>query len=140
MWVEGTVLCVSVCVLPQDCCKIRLSQNLNNASYKRGNLRQKVVLYKIGKFLQVSVVQVVFKLVQILHKRLLNQVIIKGIIVPETQSEEEIMWEFQQKCLCMKIFHCVLTLPIVILLIRSLDCASVLHNNSYYTIVASISW
>ena len=32
-WAEGTVLslcvCLSVCLLPQNCCKFKLSQNLN---------------------------------------------------------------------------------------------------------------
>ena len=28
-WAEGTVLSLCVCVLPQNCCKIQLSQNLN---------------------------------------------------------------------------------------------------------------
>ena len=59
-WAEGTVLCVCVCVcvclLPQNCCKFQLSQNLNKLQVINfGNLRQKVVLYKTGKFLQASV-------------------------------------------------------------------------------------
>ena len=48
------------------------------------------------------------------------------------------MWEFQQKRLCMKIWHHVLTLPITVLSIGSLHCAIVLASNSYYAVVASI--
>ena len=33
--------------------------------------------------------------------------------------------------------HCILTLPITILSIRSLHCAAILPSNSYYTVVAS---
>ena len=48
------------------------------------------------------------------------------------------MWEFQQKRLCVKIWHLVLTLPVAMLLMRSLHSATVLYSNSYYTVVASI--
>ena len=48
------------------------------------------------------------------------------------------MWEFRQKCLCMKIWHRVLTLPVAMLSMRLLHSATVLPSNSYYTVVASI--
>ena len=48
------------------------------------------------------------------------------------------MWEFQQKCSCVKIWHRVLTLPIAMLLMRSLHSATILYSNSYYIVVASI--
>ena len=48
------------------------------------------------------------------------------------------MWGFVEKCSCVKIWHCVLTLPIAMLSMRSLDSATVLYSNSYYTVVASI--
>ena len=47
----------SVCVLPQSSIILKSKQ----ASHKLGNLRQKVGLYKTGKFLQASVAQVVCK-------------------------------------------------------------------------------
>ena len=56
-WAEGTVLClfVCVCVLPQNCCKIQIISNSKQATaHKLGNLRQIVVLYKTGKFLQAK--------------------------------------------------------------------------------------
>ena len=43
---------------------------LKCTSHKLGNLRQKVVLYKAGKFFQTGLAQVVWKAVQILHERL----------------------------------------------------------------------
>ena len=53
-WAEGTVLslyvcvCVSVCVLPQNCCKLRLSWNLNKLQVtnetKSGSLQNRQVL------------------------------------------------------------------------------------------------
>ena len=82
MWAEGTVLSLCVCVLPQNCCKLQLNK------LQVINLRQKVVLYKTGKFLEASMAQVALiwkqeKLnVQILHERLLNQC--KGNILLET--------------------------------------------------------
>ena len=60
-WAEGIVLglCVCVCVLPQNCCLSSIiSKSKQAASHKLGNLRQIVVLYKTGKFLQASVVQI----------------------------------------------------------------------------------
>ena len=48
------------------------------------------------------------------------------------------MWEFLQKCSCVKIQHRVLTLPVAMLSMRSLHTATVLYSNSYYTVVASI--
>ena len=36
------------------------------------------------------------------------------------------------------IWHCVMTLPVAMLSIRSLHSATVLHSNSCYTVVASI--
>ena len=48
------------------------------------------------------------------------------------------MWEFRQKCLCVKIRHRVLTLPVAMLSTRSLHSATVLYSNSYYIVVASI--
>ena len=48
------------------------------------------------------------------------------------------MWEFRQKCLCVKIWHHVLTLPVAMLLMRLLHSATVLYSNSYYTVVTSI--
>ena len=48
------------------------------------------------------------------------------------------MWEFLQKCSCVKIRHRVLTLPVAMLSMRSLHSATVLYSNSYYTVVASI--
>ena len=60
VWVECTVLislCLSVCHH-----KIAVNSKSKQAtSHKLGNLRQKVVLYKTGKFLQASVAQVAFK-------------------------------------------------------------------------------
>ena len=64
-WAEGIVLglCVCVCVLPQNCCLIAIiSKSKEAASHKLGNLRQKVVLYKTGKFLQASMAQIVWKI------------------------------------------------------------------------------
>ena len=50
---------VCVCVLPQNCCLSSIiSKSKQAASHKFGNLRQTVVLYKIGKFLQASVAQI----------------------------------------------------------------------------------
>ena len=61
-WAEGTVLslCVCVCVCVSVCYhKIAVNFNYLKSkqatSHKLGNLRQKVVLYKTGKFLQASV-------------------------------------------------------------------------------------
>ena len=48
------------------------------------------------------------------------------------------MWEFLQKCSCVKIRQRVLTLPIAMLSMRSLHSATVLPSNSYYIVVASI--
>ena len=48
------------------------------------------------------------------------------------------MWGFVEKCSCVKIWRRVLTLPVAILSMRSLDSATVLYSNSYYTVVASI--
>ena len=47
------------------------------------------------------------------------------------------MLEFQQKCSCVKIGHRVLTFPVAMLSMRSLHSATVLHSNSYYTVIAS---
>ena len=67
-WAEGTVLslcvCLSVCL---SVCYHKIAVNFNYlkskqaTSHKLGNLRQKVVLYKTGKFLQASVARVAFK-------------------------------------------------------------------------------
>ena len=43
-----------------------------------------------------------------------------------------------EKCSCVKILHHVLTLPVAMLSMRSLDSATVLYSNSYYTVVASV--
>ena len=43
-----------------------------------------------------------------------------------------------EKCSCVKIGRRVLTLPVTMLLVRSLDSATGLYSNSYYTVVASI--
>ena len=43
-----------------------------------------------------------------------------------------------EKCSCVKILHRVLTLPVAMLSTRSLDSATVLYSNSYYTVVASV--
>ena len=43
-----------------------------------------------------------------------------------------------EKCSCVKILRRVLTLPVAMLSMRSLDSATVLYSNSYYTVVASI--
>ena len=58
----GVCVCVChyacVCVLPQNCCKLDyILKSKQATSQKLGNLvlRQKVVLYKTGKFLQTSV-------------------------------------------------------------------------------------
>ena len=48
------------------------------------------------------------------------------------------MWGFVGKCSCVKIWRRVLTLPVAMLSMRSLDSATVLYSNSYYTVVASI--
>ena len=48
------------------------------------------------------------------------------------------MWEFRQKCSCVKIWHRVLTLPVAMLLMKSVQSATVLCSNGYYTVVASI--
>ena len=53
---ECIVLCVFVCVLPQNCCSNSIISKFKQAtSHKLGNLRQTVVLYKTGKFLQANV-------------------------------------------------------------------------------------
>ena len=53
-------VCVCACVLPQNCCLSSIiSKSKQAASHKLGNLRQKVVLYKTGKFLQASMAQTV---------------------------------------------------------------------------------
>ena len=60
MWAEGTVLCC-VCVLtPNLFLKSFISKSKQATNLKPGNLRQKVVLYKTGKFLQISVAQIAF--------------------------------------------------------------------------------
>ena len=48
------------------------------------------------------------------------------------------MWGFVEKCSCVKIWRRVLTLPVAMLSMRSLDSTTVLYSNSYYTVVASI--
>ena len=63
---RGAVLCLSVylsvCLLtPNLCLNSFFLKSKQAASLKLGNLRLKVVLYKTGKFLQVSVAQTVFK-------------------------------------------------------------------------------
>ena len=59
-WAEGAVLCVCVCVLPQNCCLSSIiSKSKQAASHKLGNLRQTMVLYKTGEFLQASVALIV---------------------------------------------------------------------------------
>ena len=69
-WAEGTVLSLCVCVCLSVClsvCYHKIAVKFNYlkikqaTSHKLGNLRQKVVLYKTGKFLQASVVRVAFK-------------------------------------------------------------------------------
>ena len=51
------------CVLPQNCClNLIISKSKQAACLKLGNLRQKVVLYKTGKFFQVSMAHMVCKL------------------------------------------------------------------------------
>ena len=61
VWAEGTVLCVFVCVLtPNLCLNSIISKSKQATSRKLGKLRQKVVLYKTGKFLQVSMAQIAF--------------------------------------------------------------------------------
>ena len=61
-WVEGTVGCLFVCLFVCMCVcyhKIavqgQLFQNPNQLQLKLSSLRQKVVLYRTGKFLQASV-------------------------------------------------------------------------------------
>ena len=52
----NSTLCV---VLPQNCCLSSIIlKSKQGASHKLGNLRQTVVLYKTGKFLQASVAQI----------------------------------------------------------------------------------
>ena len=52
---------VCVCVLtPNLCLNSFISKSKQTTTFKLGKLRQKVVLYKTGKFLQVSVAQIVF--------------------------------------------------------------------------------
>ena len=54
-------VCVCVCVLtPNLCLNSIISKSKQATSHKLGKLRQKVVLYKTGKFLQVSVAQIAF--------------------------------------------------------------------------------
>ena len=53
-------VCVCVCVC-LSVCYHKIAVNFNYLKIKLGNLRQKVVLYKTGKFLQASVARVVFK-------------------------------------------------------------------------------
>ena len=55
-----------------------------------------------------------------------------------TWYPEDNMWGFVEKCSCVKIWRCVLTLPVAMLSMRSLDSTTVLFSNSYYTVVASI--
>ena len=62
----------------------------------------------------------------------------KGINRCSTWNPENNMWGFVEKCSCVKIWRRVLTLPVTMLSIRSLDSATVLYSNSYYTVVASI--
>ena len=67
-------VCVCVCVLPQNCCLNSISKQA--AALNVGNLRQTVVLYKIGKFFQASMACTGYKFETkklISHKRHLNQ-------------------------------------------------------------------
>ena len=55
-------VCLSVCLLtPNLCLNSFFLKSKQAASLRLGNLRQKVVLYKTGKFLQASVAQTAFK-------------------------------------------------------------------------------
>ena len=57
-----STLCVCVCVLPQNCClSLIISKSKQVAGLKPGILREKVVLYKTGKFLQASVAPIACK-------------------------------------------------------------------------------
>ena len=74
------LVCVCVCL----CYYKLLSKSKLATSHKLGNLKQKVVLYKAGKFLQANVAEVACKFqkqekltVQIIHERYLN--LVKGI-------------------------------------------------------------
>ena len=61
VWAEGIVLSLCVCV---SVCYDKIAVNFNSKqaiSHKLGILRQNVVLYKTGKFLQASTAQVAFK-------------------------------------------------------------------------------
>ena len=61
MWVEGRVLCVCMCVCVLFAFKL-ISKSRYTTSHRLGNLLQKVVLYKTGKFFQTTVAQMTFKL------------------------------------------------------------------------------
>ena len=62
----------------------------------------------------------------------------KGTNRCSTWYPEDNMWGFVEKCSCVKIWRRVLTLPVAMLSMRSLDSTTVLYSNSYYTVVASI--
>ena len=101
-------VCVCVSVLPQKCClNSIISKSKQVAAIKLGNPVQKVDLYKMSRFLQANVAQIVSKfenkklIVQVLHERLSNQA--NGMVLLETQNEEEITLEFSQNCSCVEI-------------------------------------
>ena len=62
----------------------------------------------------------------------------KGMNRCSTWYLKDNMWGFVEKCSCVKIWRRVLTLPVAMLSMRSLDSTTVLYSNSYYTVVASI--
>ena len=68
-------------------------------------------------------------------KRLCNKIKARTGVVHDIRK---IMWGFVEKCSCVKIWRRVLTLPVAMLSMRSLDFTTVLYSNSYYTVVASI--
>ena len=81
----------------------------------------KLLLYKVGKFLLA-------RMAQIPYSSKFSTVKIFVIFV-NWKNEEEIMWEFRQKC------YCVLTLSIAILLPNLYILSSILHSNRCYKVV-----
>ena len=133
-----------VCLLPQNCC---LSSIISKSEHATAlNLCKELAIllfYKADKFLKAQATQTAQKIwkckklyVQRWDEMLVQQN--KGINRCNTWYPEDNMWGFVEKCSCVKIWHRVLTLPVAMLSMRSLDSATVLYSNSYYTVVASI--
>ena len=131
----NTCLFVCLCV----CLRSRsfISKSKQAATLRLGNLRQKVVLYEMGKFLQVSIAQTACKLEN--KKSLMCRSHIKDIWIKLKvlfysilKMRKDICGNFDRNV------RYVLTLPISMFSIRLLYYATVLPSNSCYTVVASI--